>query len=291
MSIHELVQGLVNGSVYGLMAIGLVLILNTTGVANFGHVDMGLLPAFVALTLMSSGLSMAAAIPIAVAIGAALGLAAYLLVFAPMRGAPHFAVFLASFVVGGLLNVTVQYFWGPDVRPFPRIVGGYVSWLPGGVAWTSLIVVGAGVGCLVLVNALIHRTRLGLSLRAQSQDPLAAQLMGMSERLSGALVWALGAALSVVAVVLAGPTSFLGLATFAPILLKAFAGAVIGGVNNLWAAYFGSLMLGLVEIVIGSVLPSHLLSLRDALALVVLVAVLWLRPQGLFVRATAVRVA
>ena len=290
MLTQQIIQGLVNGSVYGLMAIGLVLILKATGVANFGHVEMGLLPAFLALTLITSGTPILLAILVAVLAGAALGGTAYQLVFAPMRGAPHFAIFLASFVVGGLLNVIVQFIWGPQVRPFPRIVEGYIGWVPG-VTWSALLVVATGLVCLLLVNLLIERTNIGLAFRAQSQDPFAARLTGMSERSSGLLVWALGAGLSVIAVVLAGPTSFLGLVTFAPILLKAFCGAVIGGVSNLWAAFAGCLVLGIVETLMGGVLPSHLLSLRDALALVILVAVLWLRPQGLFVRATAVRVA
>lgn len=286
---QQIIQGLVNGSVYGLMAIGLVLILNTTGVANFGHVDMGLLPAFVALSLFTAGTPLLVAVALAMVVGALVGVSTYQGIFRPMRQAPPFAIFLATFVVGGLINVVVQLLWGAEVRAFPRLVDGYVSWLPG-VSWTAVVVCLSGIVALFLVNLMLTQSRIGLALRAQSQDVLAAKLIGMSDRSAGLLVWGLGVALAALAVVLAGPTSFLGLTTFAPIMLKAFCGAVIGGVHNLWAAYAGCLALGVSEMFIGDVLPGGLLQLRDALTLVILVLVLWLRPQGLFVRASAVRV-
>jgi branched-chain amino acid transport system permease protein len=288
---QSIALGLANGSIYGIFAIGIVLILRTTGIANFGHADMGLVAGFMAYTVTTSvGLPVLVGVLTSVVAGGVIGALAFVLVVNLMRGAAPMSTFIATFVLGGCLNVVVQIIWGPFDHTFPPVISGRPNALQG-ITWQEVLIVVVALACVVLVQLFLHSTRLGLGIRAQYDDRLAAELAGVSSNVGGVTVWVIGIALAGLAASLSAPTVFLGTTTLSPYLLKAFAGAVIGGISNIWGAYVGCLLLGVAEVLVGRQLPSNLLTLRDSLSLALMVIVLWWRPNGIFSAARAARVA
>jgi branched-chain amino acid transport system permease protein len=288
---QQLALGLANGSVYGLLALGLVLILRTTGVANFGHTDMGLVCAFGAWVLVTHHVTpVGISAVFAMVAGSLIGALCFHAVFHPMREAPLLVVFIATFIVGGAINVVVQLAWGSELRTFPPLIAGSPGFLHG-ASWHAVALIAIGLASALGMHAVLNWTRIGLGVRAVHDDELAATLSGIPGWLMGTVVWAIGIALAGLAATLAAPSSFLGVATLSPLLLKAFCGAVIGGLSTMWGAYAGCLVLGVLEVLVGRTLPSNLLSLRDSLALALLAVVLWVRPQGVFARTRETRIA
>jgi len=275
-------SGLAAGSLYALMALGFVLIFKTTDVVNFAHGDMAMLSAFTAhMALTSWGWPYAASLVLAVALGFGLGaLADVLLRPARLRGAPILTLLIATLGISFMFNALGGRFFGYQSVRMPDAITGAPLDLFGVIVTRHnlLIFIVAGVLALSLFVGLKY-TRLGTAMRAMAQNSQAAQLMGVSVRNVSMLSWGIGASLGAVAGVLISSIVFLNLNSMVLVLIKGFAGAVLGGFTSLPGAFVGGLLVGVFENLIGVYISSKL---QTTFVFLLIVVVLAIRPRGLF---------
>jgi len=279
---RQLAGGLAAGALYGLMALGLVLIYKASEVVNFGHGDMAAFSTFIAFTLLVLW-----EWPVPLALVGTLVLAALLgvvvergvLRLARQRHAPVLALVVATLGVSQVLNGVIGAVWGRQVKSLPSLVVGPPLRL-GEIVLTREQVFNLGLG-LALAGALFvffRFTDLGIAIRAVAQNPMAAQLMGVSVDHVLAVTWGLGAMLGAVAGVLITPATFLEPDTMNAVLIRAFAAAVLGGFTSLPGAVVGGLVLGVLENLVAGYIATEL---KTVFAFSLIVVVLAVRPTGL----------
>jgi len=279
---QAVVTGLSAGSLYALVAIGLVLVWRSSRVLNFGHGDVSTLGTFVAFSLVSAGLPFGLAVLAGMAAGALVSVLFYFGAVAPAqrRDASHAALMILTLGLGQLVHAVVLGTWRaePERFPFPVSETATLKLGPIYVGHLSLVALAVGLVGSLGLYWLVQHTRLGLALRAISEDRPAAQTLGIPTRSVLAFAWGGSAALGVGAgVVLAGQLLLDPFFMLDP-FLKGFAAATLGGLNSLPGAVVGGLVLGAAEGILGSALG---VEFRNSLAFLVIVLVLLIRPEGL----------
>ncbi len=273
------VNGLATGSIYALVALGLVLCYKATEVINFAQGDLLMLAAFLCWGLsVVAGLSYWAAVVVAVMLTGASG---YALDRGAMRviiGQPQFAAIMLTIGLAFMIRGAVSIVFGPESRDFPTPFSGTTSEIGGVVvADTSLAIIGGALAIGVLLYLFLRGTWIGVAMQAASQDQLAAYLVGIGVKRLNSLVWAISAAIGAIAGILLAPVALVDLGLWY-VLLKAFAAIVLGGLGSIPGAVIGGLIIGLVEQFSGVYLPE---GVKPIAAYLVLLAVLILYPHGL----------
>jgi branched-chain amino acid transport system permease protein len=276
-----LFSGLTVGAIYAMVGIGFAIIYNASQVINFAQGEFVMIGgmATVALTA-NAGLPLLLAIPLAIAIAALAGLALQRFAVEPARGASVVTVIIitigASILLRGLAEVMLDKndhalasFSGDE----PLHIGG-ATLLP-----QSLWVMGALVAVAVALKLFFDRTRLGKAMLAASHNRLAAELVGIDVRRIMLLSFALSAALGALAGLLTAPITLTRYDVGTMLGLKGFCAAILGGLGSPYGALAGGLLLGLVEQMSAGYLSS---AYKDAVAFVLILAVLFVRPSGLF---------
>lgn len=277
--------GLSGGSLYALVALGLVLIYRSARVLNFAHGDVATFGTFVAFAFVSRGLPLWVALPVAIAVGAVIAMLFYFgaLVPAQRKGATPLGQVILTLGLSLVLQGFTVYGWGaePDRFPFPlsdsnvwKVGPVYVSELAAG----TLV---AAASASLLLYVFMQRTRVGLAMRATSENLTAAQTLGIPTRQVLAFAWGAAAALAVIAGVFLAPVLLLDPFFMLDALFKGLAAAVLGGLNSLPGAVLGGLILGVAESLAGGYLA---MEYKSTLAFVLIVAVLLVRPEGLLGR-------
>ena len=280
--IQALISGVAIGCVYGLVALGFVLIYKATEVVSFAQGELMMVGGFLALTFVSyAGISYWIAVPLAFIVAALLGAAVNQAVIRPMIGQPVFTIVLATFAVGILMRAVASMIpgWGTETHALQTPFTGKIVHIGEAVASGDSIAV--IVTTLVLVAALylfFRFTRVGIALQAVSQNQLAAGYLGIPLNTMFSLIWGLAAGVAAVAGVLLAPIAFIH-SNVGFIGLKAFPAAVLGGFGSIPGALLGGLIIGLVEELSGLYLPE---GFKSVAAYIVLLVVLMVRPQGLF---------
>lgn len=291
---QQVVLGLATGSLYALLALAIVLIYRSASVVNFAQGELATLSTFIAWSLLQRFGDRPAMVwvvlALTAAIAAALGAALYVLV---MSRIPHGAVLRASVVVLGFFTIFsgfTNWRWGSTAKAFPSPFStGTVSFGHVTVTVHTLgMMVVAGL-VMALAYALFRHTRLGLAMRATAEDPLAAQLVGIQVGRMLMLGWALSTAVGAVAGVLIAHTLNLSPAMMFNVLLFALAAAVLGGLASPGGAVLGGLVVGVAQNVVGVTEALGGTELRLFWAFVLIIAVLLVRPQGLFGRSSVGR--
>jgi branched-chain amino acid transport system permease protein len=289
---QQVVAGLSSGGTYALLAVALVLIYRATGVVNFAQGEMAMFSTFVAWTLTNHGLSYWPAFAITVLASLAGGVLVERIAIRPVERAPVLTVAMVTIGLFFLFNGGAFWIWSPEVKSMPSAFSTRPIHL-GGVAFSiaDLGIIAVSLGAVGLLWLFFRFTKLGLAIRAAALNPESSRLVGVRVSWTIALGWGLAAALGAVAGLLAAP----GLGSFdqnfmQPILLYAFAGAVLGGIDSALGAVLGSLALGVFLNLIGTYVSWVGTDLRQPAALAVILAVLLLRPAGLLGRAEARRV-
>ncbi len=283
--------GLSAGSLYALVALGLVLIYRSTRVLNFAHGDLATFGTYVAFAAITGGMSLGIALPLAILVGAVIAVVFYFgaVVPAQRKGAsPLGTVILTSGLALILQGLTV-YRWGaePDRFPFPLSDSKVWQIGPIYVSQLSIGTLTAAAATSLVLYLLTQKTRLGLAMRATSENLPAAQTLGIPTRRVLAFSWGVAAALAVIAGVFLAPALLLDPFFMLDPMFKGLAAAVLGGLNSLPGAIVGGLILGVAEAVSGAYLA---IEFKSSLAFVLIVVVLLLRPEGLLGREFQVRV-
>jgi len=274
--------GLSAGSLYALVALGIVLIYRSTRVLNFAHGNIATIATFVSFSLLSNKYSFPVALAASLLTGAAVGVAFYfvVLVKAQREGANLLSMVILTLGLALILEGVVVYVWGAEPVSLPFPISDTKTYKVGlvVVSQLSLATMAAGFGGSVLLYLLVQRTRLGLAMRATSENVMAAQTLGIPTRLVLSVSWGVASALGVVAGVFLAPALLLDPFFMLDPFLKGFAAAVLGGLNSLPGAVVGALILGVAESLTGAYLS---IQFKNTLAFVVIIVVLLVRPEGL----------
>ena len=293
---QQLVNGLVLGSIYALVALGYTMVYGILGLINFAHGDICMIGALVALTVASAlaasglppplilALSALAAVAVCVGLGVSIERVAY----RPLRRAPRLAPLITAIGVSILLQYSAALIWGKQYLSMPELVKPAEIAL-GGVQVTDLQVFIFLLACALMAGLLwfIQSSRMGRAMRATEQNPEVAGLMGVDINRVIAFTFLLGSAVGAIAGLMVVLYYGIGHYFMGFMLgLKAFTAAVLGGIGNVAGAMLGGLLLGIIESLasgyIGDLTGGALGSnYRDVFAFLVLIGVLVLRPSGL----------
>ncbi len=282
VEVQLLVSGLANGCVYGLIALGFVMIYKATEQVNFAQGDMMMLGAFVALGLVNAhwlGLPFLIAVPIAIAAMAAFGYALDALIVRRLFGQSQIAVVILTIALGFVLRFVAGYVFGHEPQSLETpFAGRSLSFGGVSIGVDQAIIIVTTLLLTTLLWLFFGRTRLGVAMQAASQNQLAAYYVGIPVKRVQSLVWALSGAVAAVAGILFASKSSID-PSMGLLGIKAFAAAVIGGFGSLPGALAGGLLVGIIE----PFAARHLMPGMSQIApYAVLIAVLILRPHGLF---------
>jgi branched-chain amino acid transport system permease protein len=277
-----LISGVAQGCIYGLIALGFVLIYKATETVSFAQGELMMLGAFCALGLLAAlGFPFWLAVPATMAAMALFGLVLERAVIRPILGQPAFSIVMLTIGIGYVARgaITMIPDVGTDTRVLPVPYNDAVARAGDLVLDIELmVVIGATAVLCALLAAMFRFTKIGIAMQAASQNQLAAYYMGIPvQRLNG-VVWALAAAVAAIAGILLAPITFVH-ANMGFIGLKAFPAAVVGGFGSLPGAIVGGLIIGSVESLAGFYLPE---GFKDIAAYVVVLLMLMVRPNGLF---------
>ena len=277
-----LISGAAQGCIYGLIALGFVLIYKATETVSFAQGDLMMVGAFAALAAMTVlGFPFWLAVPSAIIAMGFFGVVLERAVVRPILGQPAFSIVMLTIGVGYVLRglITMIPNIGTDTHTLPVPYAGEV--LRMGtlvVSAEQIVVIGVtGVLCLMLF-AMFRYSKLGIAMQASSQNQLAAYYMGIPVKRLNGLVWGLAAAVAAIAGLLLAPITFVH-ANMGFIGLKAFPAAVVGGFTSLPGAIVGGLIIGIVESFSGFYLPE---GFKDVAPYIVVLVMLVLKPNGLF---------
>ncbi|MDT3399685.1 branched-chain amino acid ABC transporter permease [Streptomyces sp. B1866] len=295
---QQLVNGLLLGSMYGLIAIGYTMVYGIVQLINFAHGEIFMTGAFGALTVwinLPDGLSIWAALPLMLIGGAItavlIAVAAERFAYRPLRGAPRLAPLITAIGLSLALQQAV-FNWYPDAktaRTFPQLPGDPLHIGSVAVQRGDLFLIAAAPLCMIVLGLFVSRTRTGRGMQATAQDPDTAQLMGIDTNRIIVVAFAIGGLFAAVAGVASGlkygSVSYdMGFQAG----LKAFTAAVLGGIGNIYGAMLGGLVLGVAESLASAYIDGipgmEQLgggSWANVWAFVLLIVVLLVRPQGL----------
>ncbi|WP_035383365.1 branched-chain amino acid ABC transporter permease [Ferriphaselus sp. R-1] len=294
--LQQILNGLVQGSVYALVALGYTMVYGILGLINFAHGEVLMVGAMVALSVMLKLIAAGLAAPlvllfgllVAILVCMALGYSIERVAYRPLRNAPRLAPLITAIGISIVLQNLAMIFWGREYRAFPALLPNGTHTLGGAVINdTQLIIIFVSLLVMAGLLLLVHRTRLGRAMRAVAENPAAAQLMGVDTNRVISVTFMLGSALAAVAGLMVSANYGIVHYYMGFILgLKAFTAAVLGGIGNLRGAMLGGVLLGLIESLgagyIGGLTGGFLGSnYQDVFAFFVLIAVLVLRPSGL----------
>ena len=281
MLAQQIVSGLATGSLYALTAIGIVLIFRNTRTINLAQGDFSMIGAFVALVILEhSGGSLVVATLVTIVAVTVLAVVVERLIMRPIEGSDWLTLFTATLGVFYILHGVAGWIWGRDTKSFPALFSSAPLSIGGTLisqAHLFNILVAAVVGGVLYL--FFRFTKPGITMRAITEDPVAAQLMGIPVRSIVLLTWAVGGVLAAISGILLAPLVYVSTQMMDGVLVKGYVGAVFGGLYSLPGAVIGSLIIGVAENLAGGYLGAQY---KVTIAFVLIVLVLALKPRGLF---------
>jgi branched-chain amino acid transport system permease protein len=298
---HQVLSGLAEGGIYASVALALVMIYQATALVNFAQGQMAMFSTYICLTMLnagapyveagyiSSGVLYWGSFLLTLVVSFVGGLLLERIVIRPVERAPVLTVVAVFIGLVFIINSVAGWIWTYTTRPFPSPFSStawygstYLSPHEVGMIFVTLVVLAA-------VFAFFRFTPLGLAMRAAAQNPASSRLVGIRVGWMLAIGWGLAAAIGAVAGMMAAPVVFLDPNMMTSILIYGFAAALVGGIDNPWGAVLGGFIVGVLENIAGAYLPSGT-QLKLTVALIVIVAVLLVKPSGLFGRVVETRV-
>lgn len=289
--LQNLLNGIAAGSIYALIALGYTMVYGILKLINFAHGDVFMLGSFVGFyaggwfAARTGGQSSVGSAIVTLLLSMLVcGVFGYLnerIAYRPLRNAPRIASLITAIGVSFLLEYGGQFVFGPDPKFFPTLIEKHVI-NAGGITTTNyqLIVLVVALAFMALLQYIVYGTKFGRAMRAVSFNFETASLMGIPTDRVISTTFVLGSSLAAVAGILYG----LSYPKIDPLMgimpgLKAFVSAVLGGIGNVPGAMVGGLLIGIIEAFVGG---SQFSNYRDAIAFIILIAILLFRPSGLF---------
>lgn len=276
-----LVTGLVNGSAYALLAIGFSLVFGVARIVNIAHTAFYMLAAYALYALLlTAGIGPLPAGVLAVLSVTLLSVICYRLVIEPVRQHES-AVLIATIALALIFQESMLRIFGGSYLGIPSVVEGGVVFLGIGIPWQRLIILMVAAAMLAGTWILLHRTRLGLAIRATANDLEVANLMGMDVNRVAMLTVAISVALAAIAGVAVAPVFVVDPFMWLAPLVTVLSVVVLGGLGSIQGSVIGALVIGYVEAITVFLLPQGAF-LKGAVSLSIMVIVLLVRPEGLF---------
>ena len=284
----QLLSGLATGGIYASMALALVMIHQATHLVNFAQGELAMFSTYIAWTMINAGMPYWGAFFLTIAISFGCGIVIERVVMRPVERGSVLSMVVVFIGLLVILNSVAGWIYTYTVKPFPSpfpaepVFGNrYISSHDFGAIGMTLLV-------LALVFAFFRFTPLGLAMRAAAQNPDSARLVGIRVGWMLALGWGLAAAIGGVAGMMVAPIVYLDPNMMGGVLLYAFAAALVGGIDNPAGAVFGGFLVGVLENVLGAFVIGN--ELKLAVALVLIIGVLTVKPSGFFGKVFVTRV-
>ena len=278
--IHQILSGLATGGIYASVALALVMIYQATHLVNFAQGEMAMFATYLAWTLMQAGVPYWGAFFITVAAAFVGGVILERVVIQPVENAPILSVVIVFIGLLVIFNSVAGWIYSYTIKPFPSPFPAQPLFGNSYVSSHELGSTGVTLTVLALVFGFFQYTPLGLAMRAAAQNPVSSRLVGVRVGWMLALGWGLASAIGAVAGIMVAPIVFLEPNMMGGILLYAFAGALLGGIDSPGGAVLGGFLVGVLENVLGAYVVGN--ELKLAVALVLIIGVLLVKPSGLF---------
>jgi len=285
--LHQVLAGLATGGIYASLALALVMIYQATHLVNFAQGELAMFATYIAWALINAGMPYWAAFFLTIAFAFVFGVIVERVIIRPVENASVLAVVVVFIALLVILNSVTGWIFTHTIKTFPSPfpkglgIGVYMSPHEVGTILVTLVV-------LVLLYLFFRFTPLGLAMRAAAQNPDSARLVGIRVGWMLALGWGFAAAIGAVAGMMVAPIVYLDPNMMGGVLLYAFAAALVGGIDNPWGAVFGGFLVGVLENILGAYVIGH--ELKLAVALVIIVGVLTVKPSGFFGKVHVTRV-
>ncbi len=287
MILHQVFSGLATGGIYASVALALVMIYQATHLVNFAQGELAMFSTYIAWSLIHAGVPYWAAFFLTVGIAFVMGVLIERLIVRPVENAPVLSVVIVFIGLLVIFNSLAGWIFTYTIKPFPSPFPSQPLFGNSYVSSHELGSIGITLVVLALLFAFFRFTPLGLALRAAAQNPVSSRLVGIRVGWMLALGWGLASAIGASAGIMVAPTVFLEPNMMAGILLYAFAGALLGGIDSPGGAVVGGFIVGVLENLVGALLGTEL---KLTVALVLIIGVLVVRPSGLFGKIHVTRV-
>jgi branched-chain amino acid transport system permease protein len=288
--LQQLINGLADGSILALIALGYTMVYGILRFINFAHGDIFMIGAFAGFYLTPK---VAALLPVpslwaglvvmagSMAICAMLGILIERFAYRPLRRSPKLSVLITAIGISLFLEYAGQLAFGAAPRAFPKLIpSAHITQIPGlSIQSNQIVVLAVTIILLIVLRFIVLKTKIGMAMRALSFNPEAAALMGINTDVVISFTFGLGSALAAAAGILFA-VNYPAIDPLMGVLpgLKAFCAAVLGGIGNLPGAALGGLIIGIVETFVAG---SHFSTWRDAIAFAILILILLIKPSGL----------
>ena len=283
--LQQCVAGLSAGAIYASLALALVLIYRFTGIVNFAQGELAMFATYIAWTFIDAGLPFWLALILTLAISFAGGMVIERVIIRPVEGAPELTIVIVTVGLFIFVNAAAGWIWTFLIKDFPNPFPGGAFEVGGlTVGFQTLGVFAVVGGVMGLLYLLFRHTKIGLGMRAVAANPESARLVGIRVGWTLALGWGLAAMVGAVSGVLVAPLLFLEPNMMGGVLIYAFAAATLGGFDSPLGAVVGGLIVGVAETLAGAYVDAIGSDLKIGVPLAIILAVLLLRPQGLFGR-------
>ena len=302
--LEQFINGLVLGGIYALIAVGYTMVYGIIQLINFAHGEIFMFGAYLALMLITIfNIPFWIALPASMLLCAMLGMLIDLVAYRPLRNAPRLSALITAIGISLVLQNLARMIWSARPRQFPTetLPAFFISEvnmqtgeilnaipLPGGgiLPYRDVFIFLLAVVLMIALNRLIYLTKIGKAMRACAQNRVASNLMGIKTNQIIAITFAIGSALGAVAGIMVGLSE-----NVTPTMgyykgVAAFAAAVLGGIGNITGAMLGGIIIGLAEVLGAGYISS---GYRLAIAYIIMIAVIVIRPSGLFGKSTGTR--
>ena len=286
--LQQVFAGLATGGIYASVALALVMIYQATHHLNFAQGEMAMFSTYLAWTMINAGFGYWTAFLLTVGLSFVLGVIIERVIIRPVENAPVLSVVVVFIGLLVILNSVTGWIYTYTIKTFPSPFPTAPLFGNKFVSSHQIGAIGITLVVLLLLFAFSRFTPLGLAMRAAAQNPVSAKLVGIRVGWMLALGWGLAAAIGSIAGMMVAPIVFLDPNMMAGILLYAFAAALVGGVDSPGGAVFGGFLVGVLENVLGAFVIGN--ELKLAVALVLIIGVLVVRPSGFFGKVNVSRV-
>jgi len=278
--LQQVFNGIMLGSTYAIVALGLTLVFGILNVPNFAHGHLYMLGAYISFFLISLyGFGFWTALIASMVILAVVGMVIERLVFRPLRDKPHINSFISAIGALMILETGVIALWGPQGRRIPNPYPGIVDVLGITMSYQRILIILAAIVLIVVLQIIIKKTTPGTTIEAVAQNREGAMLVGIDVNRVSSLTFAISAATAAAAACLVAPIFMISPTMGALLGMKAFIIVILGGLGSIPGAILGGYMLGLLETLGGGYLSA---AYKDVYAFGALIIILAIRPTGLF---------